>query len=138
MFVDTKTSHASPKATIRSYSSPSLVALVFALTINPNKIQAQIFDDVRINVPFQFYAGNTRHPLGEYRIHVLDRWDPTTLQISSADGQTSTLFQSGAGKHRLNVREERAVFVLIGMVLLSGLTAPLVKTDDHRAANFAR
>jgi hypothetical protein len=93
MFVDTKNSHASPKVTIRSYSSSSLVALVFALTINPNKIQAQIFNDVRINVPFQFYAGNARHPLGEYRIHVLDRWGPTALQISSADGQTSTLFQ---------------------------------------------
>jgi hypothetical protein len=93
MFVDTKHSHARPKVTIRSYSSSSLVALVLALTIDPNKIQAQISDDVRINVPFQFYAGNARHSLGECRIHLLDRWDPTTLQISSTDAQTSTLFQ---------------------------------------------
>jgi hypothetical protein len=92
MFVGTKNSHARPKVANRSYVSSLLVALVFALTINPNKIQAQIFNDVRINVPFQC-AGNARHPVGEYRIHMLDRWVPTTLQISSGDEQTSNLFQ---------------------------------------------
>ena len=109
MFVATKNSHASPKVTNRSYLLSLLVAVVFALTINLNKIRAQIFNDVRINVPSQLHARFAKHPVGEYCIHVLNRWDPNRLQIGSADGQTSTPFQ--VDEHGLNICEERTVGV---------------------------
>jgi len=93
MFVDTEKSQASPKVTSRSSLSSLLVALLFALTTNPNKIQAPTFTDFQINVPLQFCAGAAGHPVGEHRIHMLDSWVPTALQITGGNGQTSTLFQ---------------------------------------------
>jgi hypothetical protein len=117
MFVATKNSHASPKVTNRSYLLSLLVAVVFALTINLNKIRAQIFNDVRINVLFQSYAGKVRHPLGEYR---LGSDNTANQQWGRTDFHS---IPSGGDKHTFNVREERTVFFLVGMVLLSGLAS---------------
>jgi hypothetical protein len=69
------------------------IALVFALTIYPTKAQAQIIGQLDVNVPFQFHAGNTKFPSGKYFIHLLDDSDLTVMEISSADGSTSALFE---------------------------------------------
>jgi hypothetical protein len=71
----------------------SLIALVFALTIYPNKAQAQITDQLDVNVPFQFHAGNAKFPAGKYIIRFLDDSDQGVMEISSADGRTSALFE---------------------------------------------
>jgi len=70
-----------------------LVLSVFALTIFAGKACAQIVGDLDVDIPFQFHAGNTKLPAGKYRIHVLDDSDLTVMEISSADGSTSALFQ---------------------------------------------
>jgi hypothetical protein len=70
-----------------------LVLSVFALTIFAGKAHAQIVGDLDVNIPFQFHAGNTKLPAGKYRIHVLDDSDLSVIEISSADGSTSALFQ---------------------------------------------
>jgi hypothetical protein len=70
-----------------------LVVPVFALTIFAGNAHAQIVGDLNVNVPFQFHAGNTKLPAGKYRIHVLDDSDLTVMEITSADGSTSALFQ---------------------------------------------
>jgi len=67
--------------------------LVLALTIYPTQAHAQIIGDLEAKVPFQFQVGDTKFPAGEYRIHVLDDGDPNAMEISSADGTTSALFQ---------------------------------------------
>jgi len=70
-----------------------LVLSVFALTIFAGKAHAQIVGDLDVNIPFQFHAGNTKLPAGKYRIHMLDDSDLTVMEITSADGSTSALFQ---------------------------------------------
>ena len=70
-----------------------LMFLVFALAICPSKSDAQIIGDIDVNVPFGFHAGNTKLPAGDYRIHMLDDSDLTIMEITSADGSTSALFQ---------------------------------------------
>src|SRR5712672_2760515 len=70
-----------------------LVLSVFALTIFARKAHAQIVGDLDVNIPFQFHAGNTKLPAGKYRVHVLDDSDLSVMEISSADGSTSALFQ---------------------------------------------
>src|ERR1700747_3699563 len=70
-----------------------LVLSVFALTIFAGKARAQIVGDLDVNIPFQFHAGNTKLPAGKYRIHMLDDSDLTVMEIISADGSTSALFQ---------------------------------------------
>ena len=59
----------------------------------PTKADAQIVGDMEANIPFQFHVGNTKLPPGKYVIHVLDDSDLTMMEISSADGSTSALFQ---------------------------------------------
>jgi hypothetical protein len=67
--------------------------LAFGLTMYPSKAQAQIVGDLEVNIPFQFHAGNAKLPAGDYRIHVMEDSNLTIMEISSADGSTSTLFQ---------------------------------------------
>jgi hypothetical protein len=77
----------------RRYFLPLLIAFVFALAIHPTKTQAQIVGDLEVNIPFQFHVGVTKLPAGEYRIHVLDDSDLNIMEITSADGSNSALFQ---------------------------------------------
>jgi hypothetical protein len=70
-----------------------LGALVFALTMYPTKAEAQIIGQIEANISFPFHAGNTRLPAGKYIIHVLDNSDLTIMEISSADGSASALFE---------------------------------------------
>jgi hypothetical protein len=69
------------------------IALVFALAVYPSKAHAQIIGELEVNVPFQFHAGNTKLPAGKYVIHMLEDSDLAIMEISSADGSTSALFQ---------------------------------------------
>ena len=71
----------------------SLFAMGLALMLYPSKANAQIVGDLEVNIPFQFHVGNTKLPAGEYRIHPLEDSDLTLMEISSADGSASTLFQ---------------------------------------------
>jgi hypothetical protein len=93
MFVETIDNfHAGRKAARRKYLLPFFIAFVFALTLYPSEAQAQIAGDLEVNIPFQFHAGNAKLPPGKYVIHMLDN-DFTVMEISSADGSTSALFQ---------------------------------------------
>jgi len=94
MFIETiDKAHASHKGTRVRYLLSLLIAMVFALTIYPTKAHAQIIGDLEVNIPFQFHAGNTKLPAGKYRIHMLDDSDLTVMEISSADGSTTALFE---------------------------------------------
>jgi hypothetical protein len=84
---------ASHKAIRRHHLLSLLAALVFALTIYPTKANAQIIGDVEANIPFQFHAGNAKLPAGTYRLRMLPDSDLTVMEISSADGTTSALFE---------------------------------------------
>lgn len=68
------------------------VALVFALTLFPGKAHAQVIGDLEVTVPFPFYAGSAKLPAGKYIIHTVDNTDLTLMEISSADGSVSALF----------------------------------------------
>jgi hypothetical protein len=84
---------ASNKGARRRRLLSLLIALIFAITIYPGKAHAQIIGDLEANIPFQFHAGNTKLPAGTYRIHMLDNTDLTVMEISSADGSVSALFE---------------------------------------------
>jgi len=85
--------YAGRNGTRRHQLLPLFIALVLALTIGASKAKAQITDDLEVNIPFQFHAGDTKLPAGEYRIHVLEDSDLRLLEISSANGSVSALFQ---------------------------------------------
>jgi hypothetical protein len=85
-------SHSDRNVTSRQYFLLLFIALV-VLTTYPSKAQAQIVGDLEVNIPFQFHAGNAKLPAGEYRVHMLDDSGLTLVEISSADGSASALFQ---------------------------------------------
>src|SRR5467141_3085613 len=85
--------HASHNGTRGHQLLLSFIAFFFALTIYPSKAHAQIIGDLEANIPFQFHAGNAKFPAGKYLIHVLDNTDLTVMEIRSADGSTSALFE---------------------------------------------
>jgi hypothetical protein len=89
---------ASHKAARRHQLLLFLIALVLSLTIYTAKADAQIVSSLEVNIPFQFHAGNAKLPAGEYRIHVLDDSDLVFMEITSADGFTSALFQVQAAE----------------------------------------
>jgi hypothetical protein len=68
------------------------IASVLALTMYPTKARAQIIGNLEADIPFQFQAGNTKFPPGKYIIHMQDNSDLTIMEISSADGKMSALF----------------------------------------------
>jgi hypothetical protein len=85
--------HASHNGTRGRHLLSLFVALVFALTIYPSRAHAQIIDTLEANIPFQFHAGNTKLPPGNYSIHMLENSDLKFMEITSADGSTSALFE---------------------------------------------
>src|SRR3981189_1837908 len=85
--------HASRNGAIGRQLLLSFIALFFALTIYPSKAHAQIIGEIEANIPFQFHAGNTKLPAGNYVIHMLDNTDLGIMEITSTDGSTSALFQ---------------------------------------------
>ena len=94
MFVQTIGNSRPGRKVVRpQYLLSLFTALAFALAIHPSKGQAQVTDDLEVKIPFQFHAGNAKLPAGEYRIHMLDSSDLSIMEISSADGSASALFQ---------------------------------------------
>jgi hypothetical protein len=99
MFTETiDKTHASKKGSRGHHLLSLLIALVFALTIYPTRAHAQIVGDLEVNVPFQFHAGNAKLPPGKYVIHKLDDSNLTVMEISSADGSPSALFEVQAAE----------------------------------------
>jgi hypothetical protein len=89
----TQKTEASKRKTVVHKLLSYLVLPVFLLTIFAGNAHAQIVGDLDVNVPFQFHAGNTKLPAGQYRIHVLDDSDLSVMEITSTDGSISALFQ---------------------------------------------
>jgi len=84
---------ASRSATRRHHLLTFFIALVFALMLYPAKVHAQIIGKLAVSIPFQFHAGNAKLPPGNYIIHMLDDSDLKVMEITSADGSTSALFE---------------------------------------------
>jgi hypothetical protein len=94
MFIGTiDNSHTGRKVTSRKYLLSLFIALAAAVTLYPSQAQAQIVDNMLVNVPFDFHAGSANLPAGEYRIRLMDDSNLMIMQISSLDGSKSALFQ---------------------------------------------
>ena len=94
MFIEAiNKAHVSHRGTRRYQLLSLFMALVLALAIYATKAHAQIVGDLEVNIPFQFHAGNAKLPAGKYVIRMLDDSNLTVMEISSADGSTSALFE---------------------------------------------
>jgi hypothetical protein len=102
------------------------IALVFVLTIYPTAARAQMDGELEVNIPFQFHAGNAQLLAGMYRIHTLSDADLTVMEITSADGSTSAVFE---------VHQEDANFIPARGELIS--TSTEIATSLRRSLTAA-
>jgi hypothetical protein len=81
------------KGTKGRYGLSLLTLLLLALAVFPGTVHAQITRNLEVSIPFQFHAGNAKLPAGNYVIHTLDDSDLRVMEIASADGSMSALFE---------------------------------------------
>jgi hypothetical protein len=82
-----------PQETSKHLLWSLFIALVFGLTVYPTKAQAQIIDQLDVNIPFQFHAGSAKLPAGQYIVQILADSDLTVMEIKSANDSTSALLE---------------------------------------------
>jgi hypothetical protein len=70
-----------------------LLTLILLGAIVPVTAGVQIINRVTFSTTFPFTAGNTKFPAGSYSIRPLDD-DSEIMEISSADGKISALFET--------------------------------------------
>ncbi len=83
---------------------------ILALTMVAGKAHAQIIGSLEVNVPFQFHAGDAKLPAGKYLIHMLDDSELTVMEITSADGSTSALFEVQSAKANSAPAQSELIF----------------------------
>ena len=89
---------------------PLFIALAVALAIHPAKAHAQIIGELEVDIPFQFYAGNAKLPAGNYVVRMLDNSDLKVMEISTADGSTSALFEVDNAEANAAPRKSELIF----------------------------
>ena len=89
---------------------PLFLTLLFAMSFWPARAQAQIIGNLEADVPFQFHVGNTALPAGRYMIHELEGSDLTVMQISSADGKLSALFDVESAQAKTTPEKSELIF----------------------------
>jgi hypothetical protein len=72
--------------------------------------QGQIIGQLEANIPFTFHAGGAKLPPGKYTIHVLDDTDLNEMEIRSADGRTSALFEVREAQDSTAPKKSELVF----------------------------
>jgi hypothetical protein len=86
------------------------LTMLFAMSFLPARTQAQIIGNLEADVPFQFHVGKTTMPAGRYMIHKLEGSELTVMQISSADGKLSALFEVESAQARTTPEKSELVF----------------------------
>lgn len=89
---------------------PLFLTLIFAMSLWPTRAQAQIIGNLEAEIPFQFHVGSTTLPAGKYIIHELEGSDLTVMQISSADGKLSALFDVESAQAKAAPEKSELIF----------------------------
>jgi hypothetical protein len=92
-----------------------LFVLVGAVLVGAErKAQAQIVGDVNANIPFQFHAGGAELPAGNYTIRVVSTSNDNTMEIQSADGRKSALFETENTQTNATPKNSELIFDHVG------------------------
>lgn len=72
------------------YLLPVLSAI---LVVGGSKAQAQITEELKVKIPFEFHVGKTTLPPGDYTINVVNV-DSNLIEIRNDDGHSAILVQT--------------------------------------------
>jgi hypothetical protein len=79
---------------------------------------AQIVGEIKANVPFTFYVGNTQLPAGEYRISRVVPENPDLLEMRSTDGKMAVLILGHAVQSTTTPGKTELIFKKYGNVAI--------------------
>jgi hypothetical protein len=105
-----------------------LLTLILLSSIVPVIAGVQIINRITFSTTFPFTAGNTKFPAGSYSIRPLDD-DSEIMEISSADGKISALFETMTAELPRTPSKGEVVFKKYGdSYVLSEIYEPGSKT----------
>jgi hypothetical protein len=90
------------------------VLLSAILIAGGGKAQAQVSQNVDATIPFQFHAGGADFPAGAYTIRSLNSADDSLMEIRSADGQKSALFETEQSDITAAMKDNELIFDHVG------------------------
>jgi hypothetical protein len=93
--------------------------------------QAQSSDYLKVNVPFEFVAGNKALPAGTYELRRVQDRDPNLLRISNASGQSALIYVT----HSASLASANTRFVFAGDGERFVLTSLRTSSEDARLQN---
>jgi hypothetical protein len=93
--------------------------------------QAQSADYLKVNVPFEFVAGNKALPAGAYELRRVNDRDPNLLRIANANGDSALIYVTHSSS--LDTENTRFVFSDYGERYI--LTSLRTKHEDARLQN---
>ena len=84
--------------------------VVLALLLTGGIAHAQIIGHIEADIPFPFHAGAAKFPAGKYTIRVEDGSDLSTMEIQSADGKSSALFEVRSAQAQKSPQSTELIF----------------------------
>src|SRR5258706_13388715 len=107
----TNKSHSNQIITKARQMSWMFIAFVFALIIYPSRAHAQVIGTLDVNIPFQFQAGESVLPAGNYTVRMVDTSDRAIMQLTSKDHpSTSAICRDQEIDHISAPRKSEVVF----------------------------
>ena len=92
----------------------SLPALLLSLLLSSAIAHAQIVGQIEADIPFAFHAGATKFPAGSYILRMKDDSNLSVMEIQSADGKYSALFEVRDAQARHAPRTGELIFNHVG------------------------
>jgi hypothetical protein len=84
--------------------------VVSVLLLTSGIAHAQIVGQIEADIPFPFHAGAAKFPAGKYTIRVDNGSDLKTMEIQSADGRSSALFEVRSAQAQNNPQSTELIF----------------------------
>lgn len=87
-----------------------MIMLGYLVAVGAGKAQAQVVGAVEADVPFAFHAGNAKFPAGKYSVKIRDDSNNEIMEITTADGRHSAIFQVRGTQAKTNPPKTELVF----------------------------
>ena len=102
---------------MKKYASIVVAALSLMIWVASSFASTQITSEIKANVPFTFYVGNTQLPAGEYTIKPATD-NPDLLEMRSADGKMAVLILGLTAQAATTPAKTELVFKKYGNVAI--------------------
>jgi hypothetical protein len=95
-----------------------VAALSLVIGMASSFASPQIEGEIKVDVPFTFYVGNTELPAGQYTINRVLASNPDVLEIRTSDGKTAVLISGHPAQSPTTPAKTELIFKKYGNVAI--------------------